>query len=70
MAKYTFYWLTGKREVLEGTTPEEALNLAGFGQGAIPALDFWATEDNKDYIWNPDKHEWDMTPEYQKKMFS
>jgi hypothetical protein len=66
---YTFYWRTGKREVLEGNTPETALNNAGFGQGAVRALDFWAHDDNNDYVWNAETREWDMTPEARERIF-
>lgn len=68
--EYTFYWLTGKREVLPGDTPEAALNAAGFGQGAVRALDFWARDDNNDYVWNAKTREWDMTDEARKRIFN
>ncbi len=68
--KYTFYWRTGKREVLPGDTPEAALNNAGFGQGAVRALDFWAHNDNNNYVWNPETREWDMTAEARKRIFN
>ena len=67
--KYTFYWLTGKREVLEGNSPEEALNQAGIGQGAIRVLDFWAHYDNNDYVWNAMTRTWDMTLEAKLRIF-
>jgi hypothetical protein len=67
--QYTFYWLTGKREVLEGNTPETALNNAGFGQGAVRALDFWAHGDNNDYLWNAETREWNMKPEARERIF-
>lgn len=70
MKKFTFYWLTGKREVLEGTDPANAMNEAGYGQGAVAALDFHANGDNNDYIWNPETREWDMTEEAKKRIFN
>jgi hypothetical protein len=51
MNKYTFFWLSGKREVLEGDTPANALNRAGYGQGAMAALDFYAEGDDTSYKW-------------------
>ena len=57
--KYTFYWLTGKREVLEGNSPEDALNQAGYGQGALKALDFWAHDNDNGYVWNAKTKTWD-----------
>lgn len=70
MKQYTFYWLTGKREVLNGLDIANALNNAGYSQGALKALDFWAHGDNNDYTWNKDEHRWDMTPEASKKIFN
>lgn len=67
MKKFTFFWLTGKREILEGNSPEDALNQAGYGQGAVRALDFFAKGDCQDYIWKPSKHTWDWTPECKAK---
>lgn len=61
--EYTFYWRDGKRDVYPGNTPDEALNNAGFGAGALRALDFWARGDNKEYQWNDTTREWDrLTP--------
>lgn len=59
MAKFTLYWRTGDREVVEGRTPEEAMTLAGYGAGAVPALDFWARGDDSKYSWNPSAREWE-----------
>lgn len=61
--KYTFFWLTGNREILEGTDAADALNKAGYGNGAVRALDFYAPDDNNDYVWNEKAHTWDKKPE-------
>jgi len=66
---YTFYWLTSKREVLQGTDQADALNKAGYGNGAIRALDFWASGDNKDYFWDKDNKKWEWTPEAYQRIF-
>ena len=55
MNQFTFFWLTGSREVLEGDKPDEALNNAGYGGGAVRALDFYAKGDNNDYVWDKEK---------------
>ena len=60
--KFTFYWLDGKCEVLEGDAPEHALEKAGYGNGAIKALDFFARGDNKEYIWYD--HKWVKVTSY------
>lgn len=48
---FRFYWLDGKVEELPGHSAVEALNRAGYGNGALRALDFWEhveDEDNSD----------------------
>ena len=70
MKKFTFFWLTGKREVFEGSDTANALNNAGYSQGALRALDFWANGDNNDYVWNKTKRNWDLTPEASKRLFN
>ena len=69
MNKFTFYWLTGKREVLEGDKPLQALNDTGYGGGAVRALDFYAEGDNKEYVWDKENREWELTPEARKEKF-
>jgi hypothetical protein len=63
MSWFTFYWRTGQRDCFEGETPEQALTLAGFSQGAVGALDFHARGDNKEYTWDKEKREWMKKPE-------
>lgn len=48
---YTFYWLSGQREVLKGNDPADCMNKAGYGAGALPALDFYANGDDHSYEW-------------------
>jgi len=69
MNKFTLFWLTGKREVVEGNDIVDAMNKAGYSQGAVRALDFHAKNDNTDYIWNADERKWDLTPEARKRLF-
>jgi hypothetical protein len=40
MKMFLFYWLDGKFDVLEGPSAADALNRAGYGVGALRALDF------------------------------
>ena len=47
--KFTFYWLSGDREVFEGNSINEALRNAGYGGGALGVLDFWANGDDNNY---------------------
>ena len=67
MAKYTLYWKTGDREVVEGATPAQAMTLVGYGGGAVGALDFYASGDNDQYQWNRQTCEWDRKPELEGK---
>lgn len=55
---FTFYWRDGTREVFEGDTAEDALNRAGYGRGAIRALDFHSHGDCTEYMWDETTHGW------------
>lgn len=56
--KFTLYWRTGDREVVQGRNPAEAMTLAGYGGGALGALDFYAKGDDHDWKWVPETREW------------
>lgn len=62
MKTYTLFWLTGQSEIVKGNNPADAMTLAGYGNGALRALDFYA-EGNKsgDYCWSPTEHTWKKT---------
>lgn len=51
MKTYTLYWRDGKRELVQGTGVNNALDRAGYGAGALRALDFWAEGDDHEYTW-------------------
>ena len=51
MKTFTFYWGGGTRTVYQGNTPADALNRAGYGGGAVRALDFYAEGNNTEYVW-------------------
>lgn len=38
---YIFHWRNDKDETLQGATPADALNRAGYGRGALAALDYY-----------------------------
>lgn len=40
MPKFKLYWLDGKEEVVEGSSIADAFTKAGYGAGAIRALDY------------------------------
>ena len=45
---FRFYWLDGKVEELRGRGAADALNRAGYGNGALRALDFWEQVKDED----------------------
>lgn len=66
MEKFTLYWRDGKREVVEGYDCADAMTRAGYGGGAVRALDFYATGDCDRYWWDGEGREWhnkEITPE-------
>lgn len=62
---FTLYWRTGDRELVQGRSPAEAMTLAGYGGGAIRALDFYANGDDRDYTWNCVSREWERVAAHQ-----
>jgi len=59
---FTLFWRTGDRNVVQGRNVAEAMTLAGFGAGSLPALDFHAEGDCDHYAWDAAKHSWEVTP--------
>jgi len=57
MKTFTLYWLDGTHNTITGETISEAFSLAGYGRGAVGALDFY---DNglKKYSWDSDLKKW------------
>lgn len=57
--KKTFYlfWRFGKKEKVEGTDIAAAFNNAGYGGGAIRALDFYSEKDSHE--WNAEQKAWE-----------
>ncbi len=55
MQKYTLYWLSGRKEVVKGDNIKSAVANAGYGGGAMGALDFYDDGDTRGkWIW----HKW------------
>ena len=44
--KFKLHWLTGEEEIVEGETVAQAMTLAGYSQGAVPALDYYEEVEN------------------------
>lgn len=51
MAKFRLNWLTGKQEEVEGDNAADAMNRAGYGAGAVRALDFYEEWDKYKYTF-------------------
>ena len=62
MQKFILYWLTGDYEIVKGSSIASALNNAGYGSGAIRALDFYESYTTPNptirYTWNKDTRQW------------
>ena len=48
--RFIFHWLDGKDETLEGVDPKDAFQKAGYGNGAIKALDWIESVDETPMI--------------------
>lgn len=61
MKTYTLFWLDGKSEIVKGESISTAFSGAGYGAGAIRALDFFKHGDARDsYTWNSELRKWEM----------
>lgn len=61
MNEWTLYWRNGARQVLNGDTIHDAFSKAGYGYGALVALDFYSAGDDHDWKWEGKK--WVPTPD-------
>ena len=59
---YTLYWRDGKLERVRGRDIADAMNRAGYGGGAVAALDFFVHGKAPKYLWNADRAEWEAKP--------
>lgn len=60
---YTLYWLFDKREIIWGSSIEDAFTRAGYGAGALKAIDFYSEGMCCAYIRENGK--WVKRPEFQ-----
>ena len=62
--KFSVFWLTGRSELLKGSSISSAFNNAGYSAGALRALDFYAIGDVRDkWEWDKKEKRWSMIPE-------
>lgn len=64
MKKFRLYWLDGKTEIVEGDDITDAFSKAGYGAGAMRALDFWDNGELQSYEWNSVEKAWRMKPSH------
>lgn len=57
---FTLFWKDGKREVVHGVHAADAMTSAGYGGGAVRALDFYASGDCQDYSWDKAQGSWKL----------
>lgn len=56
---YTLFWLTGDSEIVRGSSPAVAMTMAGYGGGAVRALDFYSEGDcRKEWAWDKSARTW------------
>ena len=59
---YVLYWQHGKKEHVQGDCIANAMTSAGYGAGAVSALDFFSdVQDEDDWEWNTDVYNWVWT---------
>ena len=55
---FTIYWLSGDREVMKGLSIEDAFRKAGYGGGAVNAIDCYKEGVDDGYRWDIDAKTW------------
>lgn len=55
---YKVYWLDGTSELIQGNDITDAFNKAGYGAGAINAIDFYSDKPDEKYMYDKLNHEW------------
>jgi len=64
MKKFRLYWRDGKTEVIEGRDIADAVTKAGYGAGAMGALDFHDKGELQSYEWDSIEKTWRMKPSH------
>lgn len=62
MSKFILFWLDGKKEVIKGKDIADAFSRAGYGGGALRALDFYDSAENEGlWKWDANRRSWERT---------
>lgn len=65
MRHFTIFWRTGEAQVVTGHSIEDAFRCAGFGAGALAAVDFYDNGDvRKKWTYSVIAGEWVRNPEF------
>ena len=56
--KFTIYWKDGSRKVITGVTMEDAFTTAGYGAGAVAAIDWYDNGISQTHHYNMETKEW------------
>lgn len=51
MLEFTLYWKDGKLEIVKGASISDAFTKAGYGGGAINALELYEGGSTPKYVW-------------------
>lgn len=68
MKNFILYWLTGKTTTVTGNTIQEAMTNAGYGNGALRALDFYDEATEQTYIWDKEARTWFIPEETEPEL--
>ncbi|KXO91026.1 Uncharacterised protein (plasmid) [Tsukamurella tyrosinosolvens] len=58
MPTFIAFWRDGTTKELEGTDEADAMNKAGYGRGALAALDFIGKGPEGEWIYDPEALTW------------
>lgn len=60
MKTYTIFWLDGKKEIVRGYSIAEAFTHAGYGNGALIAVDFYDEGESDNYRYDQMELRWKL----------
>ena len=58
MKEFTIFWKDGKRDVLKGSDVANAFTRAGYGAGALGAVDFYSNGNDNSYEFDSTAYKW------------
>jgi hypothetical protein len=70
MKTFTLFWIDGKKEIIRGDSITSAFTSAGYGRGAMIALDFYAEGESDDYRYNTMELRWKLKDEIKRNLIN